>query len=328
MRTHRRTTAALVAALAAGTLALPGTASAATIANGGFESGDFTGWIKAESGVGAWSVYTGTAAPGGLAVGSPPEGTHGATTSQSGAGSHVLYQDVALEAGSTHTLSLSIYWRNNVAFVTPSPETLSQTGSANQQYRVDVMRPSAPVTSVDPADILASVYQSHAGDPLTQTPSQITADLSAFAGQTVRIRIAEVDNQSNFSAALDDVRIDSAPIAAPAPVPTPDATTPEATAPDATTPDATTPDAATPDAATPATCTSQRRFTIRLRPALAALTTAVVKVNGRTVTVQKGKRLTAVVDLRGLQKGTYHVTINARDAAGRHHRETRSYETC
>jgi len=29
------------------------------------------------------------------------------------------------------------------------------------------MRPSAAVTSVDPSDILASVYQSKAGDPLT-----------------------------------------------------------------------------------------------------------------------------------------------------------------
>jgi hypothetical protein len=322
MRTHRRTTATLVAALAVGTLALPCMASAATIANGGFESGDFTGWIKAESGSGAWSVYTGTAASGGLAIGSPPEGTHGATTSQSGAGSHVLYQDVALEAASTHALTLSIYWRNNAAFVTPSPETLSHIGSPNQQYRVDVMRASAAVTSVDPADILASVYQSHAGDPLTQTPRQITADLSAVAGQTVRIRIAETDNQNYFSAALDDVRIDSAPIAAPEPAPAP------APAPDDSTPDETTPDATTPDATTPATCRSQRRFTIHLRPALAALTTAVVKVNGKTVTVRKGKRLTAVVDLRGLQKGTYNVTVNARDAAGRHHRETRSYETC
>jgi hypothetical protein len=328
MRMRRRTTATLIAALGAGTLALPCMASAATIANGGFESGDFTGWVKAESGSGAWSVYTGTAAQGGLAVGSPPEGTHGAATSQTSPGSHVLYQDVALEAGSTHTLTLWIYWRNNAAFVTPSPETLSQSGSPNQQYRVDVMRPSAAVSSVDPADTLASIYQSRAGDPLTQTPKQITADLSALAGQTVRIRIAETDNQNYFSAAADDVRIDSAPIAAPEPVPTPDETTPDATTPDATTPDATTPDATTPDATTPATCRSQRRFTIHLRPALAALTTAVVKVNGKTVTVRKGKRLTAVVDLRGLHKGTYHVTINARDAAGRHHREIRSYETC
>ena len=68
---------------------------------------------------------------------------------------------------------------------------------------------------------------------------------------------------------------------------------------------------------------------IHLGPALAALTTAVVKVNGKTVTtLRKGKRLTAVVDLRGLQMGTYNVTIDARDAAGRHHRETRRYHTC
>jgi hypothetical protein len=318
MRTHRQTAATLVV-LAAGTLALPCMASAATVVNGGFESGDFGGWTKVESGSGAWSVYTGTTSPG-LAIGAPPEGTHGATTSQTGPGSHLLYQDVALAAGYTHTLKLSVYWVNNASFVTPSPERLSEVGSANQQYRVDVIQPSAAVTSVDPADNLASVYQSHAGDPLTQLPREITADLSALAGRTVRIRIAETDNMGNFSAALDDVRIDSAPIAAPAPAPDP--TTPDPTTSDPTTLPATTP------AATPASCTSRRRFTIHLRPALTHLTTAVLKVNGKKVTVRKGKRLTSVVDLRGLPKGSYEVTINARDRAGRRHRETRTYQTC
>jgi hypothetical protein len=80
---------------------------------------------------------------------------------------------------------------------------------------------------------LRSLRRGDAGDPLTQLPWEITFDLSALAGRTVRIRIAETDNANFFSAALDDVRIDSAPIAAPAPAPdptTPDPTTSDPTA--------------------------------------------------------------------------------------------------
>ena len=304
----------LAGALLTVALAIPAGAAAATVTNGDFESGDLTGWTAVDSVSGTWSVYSGPTAPGGasLAIGAPPEGTYGATTSQNGPGSHVLYQDVALAAGSRHTLELSIYWVNNAAFVTPAPQTLDETGPANQQYRIDVMKPSAAATSVDPADILASVYQSQASEPATQAPQEITADLSAFAGQDVRLRMAEVDNQSNFSAAVDDVRIESALIAGPHPVTLPTTTT-------------TTPPAATRPAVV---CTSTRRFTIHLRPAGARLVSAVVKFYGKNVRVRKGKRLTAVVDLRGLAKATYVVTIDARDGAGRAYREKRTYRTC
>jgi predicted RNA methylase len=100
--THRRAVGTFTGALVAVALAIPAGASAATITNAGFESGDLTGWTVVDSGAGTWSVYTGSAAAGGLAVGAPPEGTHGATTSQNLPGSHVLYQDVALAPGSTH----------------------------------------------------------------------------------------------------------------------------------------------------------------------------------------------------------------------------------
>jgi hypothetical protein len=316
----------LAAALVTVALAIPAGAAAATVTNGDFESGDLTGWTAVDSGSGTWSVYSGPTAPGvGLPIGAPPEGTYGATTSQGSQGSHVLYQEVALEAGYTHTLTLSIYWVNGAgAFVTPAPETLDETGPANQQYRIDVMKPSAAATSVDPADVLASVYQSQPGDPLTQAPVEVTADLSALAGQTVRLRMAEADNQFYFSAAVDDVRIDSTAIPAP-PVDTPP---PPSLATPAVVPP---PPAATPPAApvpAPHVCTSRRRFTIHLRPAGDTLRSAVVKVYGKKVRVRKGKRLTAVVDLRGLGKGTYVVTIGARDGAGRAHREARSYRTC
>jgi hypothetical protein len=226
-------------------------------------------------------------------------------------------KDVTLEPGSSHILKLLIYWVNRGPFVTPSPATLSYTTAANQQYRIDVMKPLVAVTSVAPEDVLASVFQSQASEPSTQVPKEVTADLSAFAGQTVRIRLAEVDNRGIFSAAADDVRIESKPIPV-APGTTPPATTPPATRPSAN----------TPSGSVAARCASRRRITIHLRPRRVKLSSAVVKLNGKSVKVRKGRRLTAVIDLRGRTKGTYKVTIDAHAAAGRRYRETRRYHVC
>jgi hypothetical protein len=76
-------------------------------------------------------------------------------------------------------------------------------------------------------------------------------------------------------------------------------------------------------------CGSRRRFAIRLRPARVRLVSAVVRVNHKRVAIRKsGGRLRSTVDLRGLPKGTYAVTIDARDARRHHYRETRRYMVC
>lgn len=69
------------------------------------------------------------------------------------------------------------------------------------------MRPTAPVTSVAPGDVLATVFQTKVGDPLTLAPTPVSFDLSSFAGTTVRIRFAEVDNQLFFNASVDNVAV-------------------------------------------------------------------------------------------------------------------------
>jgi plastocyanin len=82
------------------------------------------------------------------------------------------------------------------------------------------------------------------------------------------------------------------------------------------------------------TCTSQRRFQIRIRqPRGERLRSARVKVNGKSVAVSKravdGKtRLTAQVDLRGLPRGTYTVEITAVTVSGKRLTGTRAYQTC
>ncbi len=71
------------------------------------------------------------------------------------------------------------------------------------------MKPSAPLTSIDPADILLAVFRTATGDPPVLLPTMKTADLTPFAGQTVRLRFAEVANQGFFNASTDAVSIAS-----------------------------------------------------------------------------------------------------------------------
>jgi hypothetical protein len=195
------------------TLAAPGFSGAATVVNGGFETGTFSGWtvVNQPDGFpdGSWYVYSGTTAPVSFfSIAAPPGGTFAATTDQNGVGSHVLYQDVALEAGFSHVLSFDLYYSNqNGAFATPS--SLDFSVFPNQQYRIDVLRAGADPFSVAPGDVIATVFQTRVGDAPVLVPTRVTFDLSAFAGTTVRLRFAEVDNQFYFQASVDNVAIQS-----------------------------------------------------------------------------------------------------------------------
>jgi DNA-binding beta-propeller fold protein YncE len=78
-----------------------------------------------------------------------------------------------------------------------------------------------------------------------------------------------------------------------------------------------------------APCRSDRRFTITLRTPLGtAIRSARVVVNGRPARVTIGSRVTAVVDLRGLPKGTVTVRITAVTTTGARLTGVRRYMTC
>jgi hypothetical protein len=205
----RRLLALAVAALAL--LAAPGTAGAAIVNNGDFETGSLAGWQSSTTPDpnGSWVAYTGTESPiNGITVPAPPQGNFAALTDQTGIGLRVLYQDITLPpGGSVNQLGLLAYYVSSAAIV--SPDSLDPSGGANQQYRIDVMKPSAPLDSVAPGDVLVPVFRTLAGDPQTLDPTQKTVDLTALAGQTVRLRLAEVDNQLFFNAAADAISVKS-----------------------------------------------------------------------------------------------------------------------
>jgi hypothetical protein len=80
-------------------------------------------------------------------------------------------------------------------------------------------------------------------------------------------------------------------------------------------------------------CVSRRRFRIRLRePSGVRIRSATVKLAGRTVATRRGRtgprRVTAPIDLRGLPKGRWTVSITVVTEDGRTLRGARSYRTC
>lgn len=204
-----------VAIFAAAALLVPASANAATVVNGDFETGSLAGWqvLNQPTESGNWFAYTGTAPPAGLGpdVPPPPAGNFAAIVAQGDPGTHILYQDVALEPYYTHSLAMLLYYRSGPSLTTPSPDRLSYEPPANQQYRVDVMNPAAPLESVNPTDILATVFATRTGGPQEMGATPFQVDLTPFAGQTVRLRFAEVDNQGILNAGVDSVAIQSTP---------------------------------------------------------------------------------------------------------------------
>lgn len=213
----------LTAALLATAFAVPGTAGAATVVNGNFETGNLEGWHKQDAtGFGDWYVYKGTKPPiseGGrntAPVPAPPQGEYAVIADQLDPDTLVLYQDISLAAGAKHQLSLQAFYSSNKPLAVPTPDTLSTDRNvigdqSNQQFRIDLMKPEAPLESIDPADVLRNVFHTDTGDPVTMPPTRLSASLTPYAGQTVRLRIVVAAGKEALNAGVDDVSVTTTP---------------------------------------------------------------------------------------------------------------------
>jgi hypothetical protein len=197
----------VVLAVAATALAAPAAASAAIVNNGDFETGNISGWQTSNQGPANWFAYAGTVAPISMnPLPAPPQGSFAAISDQTAESRTILYQDVTLPpAGTQVRLSLISYYTADTAIV--SPDTLDVSSTVNEQYRIDVMRPGAAVDSVASGDVLATVLRTQTGAPVVLAPTQKTADLSAFAGQTVRLRFAVATTENNLNGGADAVAV-------------------------------------------------------------------------------------------------------------------------
>lgn len=196
---------------------LPINAQAASLVNGGFESG-FTGWTRVDQlgSDGGFFVQQGLLSPvNGVDVPAPPEGSQAAMTDAGAGGTHVLYQDfVVPNQVNTASLGFSLFL-NNTADKYYIPNTLDWAAAntvgllnLNQQARVDILLPGVDVFSLN---VLLNLFQTATADPLVSGYDSynrdITALLQSHAGETLRLRFAEVDNVGLFNFGVDNVNI-------------------------------------------------------------------------------------------------------------------------
>ena len=185
-----------------------------------FESGSLSAWTIDKRGAGNWFVYqNGKQAPDPkqsdpfvpFDMPNPPQGKFGAVTDTNGPGTRILYRDLKLDG--PYLLEMTVFYTNGFdglsgysnRFVTP--RTLALNAGPNQQFRVDLLNPSAAVDSMADTDIRATVFETQPGTPTRRSPAPVTFDLSRWEGQTLRLRITTADNQGPMRAGVDNIRL-------------------------------------------------------------------------------------------------------------------------
>ncbi|MGD2118788.1 MAG: PEP-CTERM sorting domain-containing protein [Chromatiales bacterium] len=185
------------------------------LTNGGFETGDFTGWTATDNvGIGITELIPWTVSgPGGGYFGnsSPLSGSFSALNGFDGdAGlTYGLYQDVAIPVAQT------------AIFTTNHRIEYDGLGITSSQDRI------FEITIRDLANsILSTLYTQNVtlnGAPSTDLGWQSnTFDISAFSGQTVRIYLSEFipeDYTGPATIEFDDISLDVTPAAVPVPAP-------------------------------------------------------------------------------------------------------------
>jgi len=159
--------------------------------NGGFESGTFTNWVKVNSGLGDWVINDGTyvpPGPGGATL--PFAGSFSALSEQTGGGLHTIYQDILIPSGTT---SATLSWVDQIRNFAP------QFTTDSQYFHVEIRGTND--------SLLQIAFTTQPGDPLTNDWTARSFDLSAYAGQTIRIAFVESDSLFYFNVGLDNISI-------------------------------------------------------------------------------------------------------------------------
>jgi D-alanyl-D-alanine carboxypeptidase len=197
------------------------TTSAGPEASGGsvvlddFEASDLAGWRMVDSGEGQWFVYSDGAFspdPAHSAIMAqhrlpdPPQGAFAVSTDTNGPGAHILYRDVRLDG--EVMLHATVFYGSANPISAPETFAHDRPNEENQQFRIDLLDPTAPIDSFTDGDILATLFRTADGDPASLAPTAVSLDLGPWAGQTIRIRLAKADNLGPFRVGVDDLRFE------------------------------------------------------------------------------------------------------------------------
>ena len=164
------------------------------IINGGFETGDFTGWTTFDTINANWVINDGSLDPPGSVGMLPPiSGDFDAVSIQNGSGFDLLIAPITLPTGITSAvLSWSDRILNVIGFVDPTHE-----------WRVVIYRAG----EIQPTQV---VFSTNPGDPNVQFgPNRRSFDLTELAqsleGREIEIRFEQQTSLFFFNVTLDDI---------------------------------------------------------------------------------------------------------------------------
>ncbi|NEO45177.1 MAG: PEP-CTERM sorting domain-containing protein [Moorea sp. SIO4A3] len=212
-------------AIAAGAIGLiglssiGGAANAATIVNGGFEEG-FRGWksVDQTGSRGSWAITNGANTPFSGPIPGSSQGSFYNVTHHFGPGSHVLFQDIVLEAGFTHELSFDWFaqdfdWsaQDTLGVGLMDAGTMDFNVGANQHFRVDLVSADFDdwFGQSSDAGVLANILSPVADPSPVNGFNTTTFDLTPWAGSTVRLAFRQVQTQLFLNSGVDAVSIKS-----------------------------------------------------------------------------------------------------------------------
>lgn len=210
---------AIMATAFAAMLAVPAGAATELLTNGGFETGDFTGWTASvfASSNGTVEVTSGSAAPvSGLSVVGPSEGSHHVLTGQSGPGAYSVMQGFTVP-GSPGDLLLSF------DIFAATDADLFDNGldpfccGATQHTRVDILAAGSGAFELGPAvvhTVLAPFIDGSFGVPYRSVLADLTGILAP--GGSYLLRFAQTDNAGFFTMGVDNVSLTASPVPLPA----------------------------------------------------------------------------------------------------------------
>jgi len=186
--------------LAIAALMVSGTALSAPpeelLENGGFETGDLTGWEVSTSGSGGAEVNNGSFDPPGTASAIEAiSGAYDALSYQDGPSQQVFRQTVLIPHG---VFSAKLAWKDRIY----NNATVFQ--DPNQEWRV-------VIRDIDEV-IIFEAFSTSPGDALIQPgpnnrDSDVTAILQDYMGQELTISFEQQDNLFFFTTYLDDASL-------------------------------------------------------------------------------------------------------------------------
>ncbi len=173
------------------------------VVNGGFETGDFTGWNIVNTGSGAWNINDGTFdPPGDTTAAAPITGNFDAVSSQDGPGFHDLFQDILLP----NSFSSIIFSWDDIII-----NQASTFSDPNQEWRVLIEDLAGA--------LISEVFSTNPGDTNTGVTSRsfdLTALLQPLSGQAIRISFEEQDDLLFFNSTVDNVSLNVSTVPVPA----------------------------------------------------------------------------------------------------------------